>query len=799
MATEYKLSYTAAEIDERLSRATIISSGAPTTTTVGAVGAMYMDTDNGTLYKCIAVTDGEHIWEEIGGGLFVYISDDGDGQWGTRTAYADALNYYNHTGHIAIFIQPVPGNIYPATGIELSDLWDYMTLHSAAGVFQWNQDGTIEKIREPESGDCVKSVNGQTPDENGNVQIEVGGVPEGAVLYTEQDLTPEQQAQARANIGAMELAYEVDYHGNILPFNMVGDVYSAKGVTITHENGVFTFNGTATGGASVEIIPKGTAYATLQAGQPYYYGVPVVSDGMSSGNTSMYIHAGENAAEILYQGNISLAAPRTYDEDKTLTRFTLTVTSGVTYTNHKVAPYVGTSPIGIYAGGDKKQIEIATAESVAQLESKMNLLPTQFIEERNRVVPIAQGYNADLRLIAFADPHSFDENKYRKYNDLLSSGCIDSIVGLGDYQSYSVHERAATISNITKALSHAGRTPNCFYAIGNHDIAFTSSNSGEVTQDTVLTKREMHDCLGRHLNGVAHFNDTDPYGGYYYVDYTAAKIRLVVINTSDIYEADGSLAYKYTESVMIQQPQVTWFVNDALDFSNKTDPSKWSVLVCCHSAFISTMFTDILTAVKNGTDLSKTWTFTRRLLNDGTSAVDQSNPVSISASKEFSKQGAVDVIGVLYGHDHHNITTISNGISFVGFISDNGKLDDYYVANVNGLTAGSYCFTAKNGSKFGFTLSEAVADAAVFGYNHYLVSTGNTTIRFQNADGVTVKETRAKTADYVEGMTEITGFVQERTLGTIEEESCVIVNIDKDAREIRIVPYGVGENRVIAY
>lgn len=56
---------------------------------------------------------------------------------------------------------------------------------------------------EPDDSGTVKSVNGIAPDENGNVEIEVGGgSAEGAVLYTPQTLTEEQKAQARTNIGA---------------------------------------------------------------------------------------------------------------------------------------------------------------------------------------------------------------------------------------------------------------------------------------------------------------------------------------------------------------------------------------------------------------------------------------------------------------------------------------------------------------------------------------------------------------------------------------------------------------------
>lgn len=47
----------------------------------------------------------------------------------------------------------------------------------------------------------LKTINGQSLVGDGDVEIP--GSAEGAVLYTEQDLTPEQQEQARQNIGAM--------------------------------------------------------------------------------------------------------------------------------------------------------------------------------------------------------------------------------------------------------------------------------------------------------------------------------------------------------------------------------------------------------------------------------------------------------------------------------------------------------------------------------------------------------------------------------------------------------------------
>ena len=43
-------------------------SGAPKETTVGAVGVLYMDTDDGSLYKCTGAADGRYTWEPMGTG-----------------------------------------------------------------------------------------------------------------------------------------------------------------------------------------------------------------------------------------------------------------------------------------------------------------------------------------------------------------------------------------------------------------------------------------------------------------------------------------------------------------------------------------------------------------------------------------------------------------------------------------------------------------------------------------------------------------------------------------------------------
>lgn len=56
----------------------------------------------------------------------------------------------------------------------------------------------------------VQTVNGQAPDENGNVDIEAGGGGN-AVEYIEQTLTEEQRAQVMANLGLKKEQWELTY------------------------------------------------------------------------------------------------------------------------------------------------------------------------------------------------------------------------------------------------------------------------------------------------------------------------------------------------------------------------------------------------------------------------------------------------------------------------------------------------------------------------------------------------------------------------------------------------------------
>ena len=80
---------------------------------------------------------------------------------------------------------------------------------------------------------------------------------------------------------------------------------------------------------------------------------------------------------------------------------------------------------------------------------------------------------ADFRIIVFSDPHRFDEDAYKTYKELYKTGVADVLLGLGDYVPYVDMPKSECIDKITSCLSTAGRTNDCIYLIGNHDVGVT--------------------------------------------------------------------------------------------------------------------------------------------------------------------------------------------------------------------------------------------------------------------------------------------------------------------------------------
>lgn len=466
--------------------------------------------------------------------------------------------------------------------------------------------------------------------------------------------------------------------------------------------------------------------------------------------------------------------------------------------------------------------EISRLEKLIDQKAEQTTdLPDYLIEEEDRVFDkvVNAGLEADLSFLVFADPHSFDGYKYRKYAKLMERGGIDFLLGLGDYNEYHNGKvpKNTVIGDMYKMLSDSGRGPNCFYAVGNHD-AFTSNKGYGMTPDTMLTKKEQHKLFCSHLNGVAHFDEDDPYGCYYYVDYEASKIRVVVLNSSEVWDADGNIFTGTTQTATaLLQRQMNWFTTTALDF---TENPGWSVMVAIHNNNILPTVNNhgchlyhILKALGSG------GTYDNTQYINGSPNPQWNGYIDISA--DFRGKSA-DVIGIFYGHGHHDTVDTHDkyqGVVSMEFRCDNDHIDEVYIADVNGVAKDSYAielagFNANGTTGFytyGFSIDSDYPDARYVQYNHYHVPnfvsqlTNNHYIEVWLLDDnkLPIKEWvtgQWSHGNYAEGMKEIaTEWEPRRREGTASMESCAVVNINKTKNKITVVPYGLSDAREITY
>lgn len=106
-------------------------------------------------------------------------------------------------------------------------------------------NGTAEQLEKLLGMDIVESItenptNDQIPTAlavKNAIESGGGGTAEGAVLYTAQNLTPEQQAQARKNIGVEEAVLDI-----LLALALVPAITDVDGAVLAESDGTILLN-----------------------------------------------------------------------------------------------------------------------------------------------------------------------------------------------------------------------------------------------------------------------------------------------------------------------------------------------------------------------------------------------------------------------------------------------------------------------------------------------------------------------------------------------------------------------------
>lgn len=118
---------------------------------------------------------------------------------------------------------------------------------------------------------------------------------------------------------------------------------------------------------------------------------------------------------------------------------------------------------------------------------------------------------------------------------------------------------------------------SCFYELfKDTDEIFMQGNHDEYSSDTTAQGRQKYFAyIGANNKGVVTDFD-NRYGNYGYKDFEDQRFRIIYLNSADV------SAGEITDDCYITGQQFSWFVNTALDFSDKESPETWHFIVCCH-------------------------------------------------------------------------------------------------------------------------------------------------------------------------------------------------------------------------
>lgn len=279
---------------------------------------------------------------------------------------------------------------------------------------------------------------------------------------------------------------------------------------------------------------------------------------------------------------------------------------------------------------------------------------------------------------------------------------IDLFVHGGDLINGKHDKNEPAYKSISEAVAITRgihQTAPSFFVRGNHDDNswYGYEKSGNKTYDVFPVDTVVTTEKWREITENDKFDSivTDSTGAYGYFDHEESKIRVLLLDTSDIpyYDGKGNGNYKYGSysGHGIREAQLQ-FMADAMMFSDKgEDASEWAILVISHVPIetIKTETTDyrfggldangrnffaflrLLKAYQRGTDFDETVT---RPTNYGDGGYisngkwdDTVGDFAYDVSARFSKNGPGEVIGFITGHTH--VSNYSNEVgknSYVG-------------------------------------------------------------------------------------------------------------------------------------
>jgi predicted MPP superfamily phosphohydrolase len=250
---------------------------------------------------------------------------------------------------------------------------------------------------------------------------------------------------------------------------------------------------------------------------------------------------------------------------------------------------------------------------------------------------------------------------------------VDFITHTGDVVdgNEAVSENKKDLNDCVRMLADGAKCP-VYLAKGNHDDC-----SWWVAQDKLnrnytmcMTPEDWYDIAIKHLENTVVQDNNDKIGAYYYKDFDAQKIRVIVLNSNDIpFIVQNNLPKYYGQwTYGFSNEQLNWLAHVALNFSDKgKDKSNWAVITFSHVPFNKQASSKNDSQAKNGENIEG---ILKAFMN-GSKYVSKvtTGDFGKSVSIDFSQQGAMEYIAHFYGHIHKSSYVNINGIRYISVLN----------------------------------------------------------------------------------------------------------------------------------
>lgn len=254
----------------------------------------------------------------------------------------------------------------------------------------------------------------------------------------------------------------------------------------------------------------------------------------------------------------------------------------------------------------------------------------------------------DVVIPIITDVHSTLAEPYDIHNYIAGKGIADVAFNLGDNIPNYYETRQEAIDVLENILHEEFLQPRkCeVYALcGNHDYNPYGSNAKAYT----INQRTFYSISqARTKKGYAGAGKN-----YGYIDLIQAKIRIIWLDSGDIFDNTTGDPITTGNNTAVQQEQFTWFCNVALNFMDKSDRAEWAVVTLSHDRLSSLSdggFATVIKAFMDGASASGT-----------AYCVGRGSTIPQAYDVDFTGQGAIEYICHINGHYHEdNVIALGN-------------------------------------------------------------------------------------------------------------------------------------------